>query len=294
LYQGNTGLWFAWLVDNESKKLRGGTIPSRIRLEDEMVLRRSLSENFSLHDCEGSRRGSGTARRSFFRRRSRHHRNNSKDSREFNSFSDASLNSDSVPILDDSIFGYTKIEKQESNMIRPVVVLAPLSDAVINKLIAESPDKYCQCQTVLMSSSAMSMEQNLSRGHYIDYWKQDDQYECIRVADIKDICDKKMHCLLNVGVEAIERLQRLKIYPIVVFVHHKSPKQIREVRDVQFLPEKMTTKLAKELYDQNQKLEQENQHTFSCVIQGGNLAHMCMSIKSVISNEQKKTIWLTA
>ena len=31
LYQGNIGLWFAWLVDYEAKKVREGTIPSRIR-----------------------------------------------------------------------------------------------------------------------------------------------------------------------------------------------------------------------------------------------------------------------
>jgi len=67
-----------------------------------MVLRRSHSESWSLGDSEelkGSRRGSGSARRSFFRRR-RHQRNNSKDSRDLGSFSDASLNSESVPILD--------------------------------------------------------------------------------------------------------------------------------------------------------------------------------------------------
>jgi hypothetical protein len=78
-------------------------VVSPSRLEDEMVLRRSQSESWSLGEAEelkGSRRGSGSARRSFFRRR-RHQRNNSKDSRDLGgSFSDASLNSESVPILD--------------------------------------------------------------------------------------------------------------------------------------------------------------------------------------------------
>lgn len=75
---------------------------SAFRLEDEMVLRRSLSESLSLYEDDfrpSSRRGSNSVRRSIFRKR-RHQRNNSKDSREFGSFSDASLNSDSVPVLD--------------------------------------------------------------------------------------------------------------------------------------------------------------------------------------------------
>lgn len=74
------------------------------RLEDDYELKRSYSESLSLYDLEeprgSTRRGSGSARSSFFRRKGKHKRNNSKDSREFNSFSDASLNSDSVPILD--------------------------------------------------------------------------------------------------------------------------------------------------------------------------------------------------
>ncbi|CAG2227765.1 unnamed protein product [Mytilus edulis] len=68
------------------------------RLEDDFNLKRSQSEN-EFEDLKGSRRGSGNVRRSFLQRR-KHKRNNSKDSREFNSFSDASLNSDSVPQLD--------------------------------------------------------------------------------------------------------------------------------------------------------------------------------------------------
>ena len=30
LHQGSMGLWYAWLVDDEGKKIRGGTIPSKI------------------------------------------------------------------------------------------------------------------------------------------------------------------------------------------------------------------------------------------------------------------------
>ncbi len=73
-----------------------------VRLDDEMAQRRSMSD---IHDDElkGSRRGSASARRSFFRKK-KHQRNNSKDSRELTSFSDASINSDSVSFLDGKLF----------------------------------------------------------------------------------------------------------------------------------------------------------------------------------------------
>jgi len=69
------------------------------RLEDEISLRRSQSEVGEDELSKSSRRGSASARRSFFRKK-KHQRSNSRDSRELNSFSDASINSDSVPFLD--------------------------------------------------------------------------------------------------------------------------------------------------------------------------------------------------
>jgi alanyl-tRNA synthetase len=68
-------------------------------MEEAFELRRSISEAAMEEEVRGSRRGSGYVRRSFFRRRNRHQRNNSKDSRELSSFSDASINSDSLAVL---------------------------------------------------------------------------------------------------------------------------------------------------------------------------------------------------
>lgn len=295
VHRGTLGLWLAWVVDEHGNKIRPGTIPSRLRLEDEIVLRRSHSESWSLGDSEelkGSRRGSGSARRSFFRRR-RHQRNNSKDSRDLGSFSDASLNSESVPILDDSILGYTQVERIEYDHIRPVVLMAPLAEPLIKKLTGESPDKYKLCEPCIMRAPMTDMEQSLAEGRLVDYWKKEDHFECIQVSLIRDICDKKIHCLLNVNPRAIERLHRLKIYPIVIFVRHKSSKHLREIRDAQFMPEKLSNKVSKDSFDHYCKVEQEYGHLFSAVVQGLNLAEICMHIKTVISNEQKKAIWVT-
>lgn len=295
VYRGTPGLWLAWLVDQYGDKVHRGTIPSRVRLEDELVLRRSHSESWSLGDSEelkASRRVSGSARRSFFRRR-RHQRNSSKDSRDLGSFSDASLNSESVPILDESILGYTQVEKIEYDQIRPVVLLAPLAEPLIRKLTSESPDKYKFCEPCIMRAAMTDMEQSLADGRLIDYWKREDHFECVQVSHIRDICDKKIHCLLNTNPRAIERLHRLKIYPIVIFVRHKGSKQIREIRDPQFLPEKLSNKTSKDSFEHFNRVEQEYSHLFSATIQGGNLAEMCMQIKTTISTEQKKAIWVT-
>lgn len=78
-------MWRAWLLDNEGRKLRCGVIPSKYKIEEELLQRSSLADLD--HD---SRRSSTSARRSFFRRR-KHTRSSSQDSKEIASFSDASL-----------------------------------------------------------------------------------------------------------------------------------------------------------------------------------------------------------
>lgn len=37
------------------------------------------------------------------------------------------------------------------------------------------------------------------------------------------------HCLLDIAPHAIERLHHMHIYPIVIFIHYKSAKQIKWV-----------------------------------------------------------------
>jgi discs large protein 5 len=59
---------------------------------------------------------------------------------------------------------------------------------------------------------------------------------------------------LDVSLNAVSRLQRLQIYPIVLLVRFKSTKQIREVKDSRFM-EKVSAKAAKEMYEHGVKLE---------------------------------------
>ncbi|XP_052266355.1 disks large homolog 5-like isoform X3 [Dreissena polymorpha] len=291
MYGGQQGVWYAWIISDTGEKIKGGTIPSKDRLEDDISLH--MSESMSLPDSDEfkTRRGSGSARRSFWRRNKKHQRNNSKDSRDFNSCSDASLNSDSLPVLDDSST-YLSVERLEYKKTRPVVLIAPLADALIQKLSSESPDKYFYCQATVMQTSQSEMLDGLKDGRYIDFWQQEDRFHCIRLKSVTDICDQKIHCLLNVNPAAIERLQRQQIYPIVIYARHKSYKSLREIKDVQFLPEKLTIKASKELYEYFLKAEQDYRHLISATIQGGNLAEMAQQIKNVIASEQEKPIWV--
>jgi hypothetical protein len=41
-----------------------------------------------------------------------------------------------------------------------------------------------------MQTTKQVMEQGLADGIYIDYWQEEDKFQCIRTAIIKEICDQ--------------------------------------------------------------------------------------------------------
>lgn len=68
---------------------------------------------------------------------------------------------------------------------------------------------------------------------------------------------QQCHCILNVGMAAVERLQRAQIYPIVLLLRFKSAKQIKEIKDSRYSTDKISAKAAKEMYEHTLKLESE-------------------------------------
>ena len=74
------------------------------------------------------------------------------------------------------------------------------------------------------------------------------------------------------SLSAVERLQSLGIYPLVFLIKFKSPKQIREVKDTR-LTEKLSAKVAKEVFEHGGKIEAE----FKPLISGMEIRHLSHS-----------------
>merc|ERR1712025_352627 len=94
----------------------------------------------------------------------------------------------------------------------------------------------------------------------VDFRRRGSQFECYTVSAIKDICDRNKHCVLNVHMEAVERLHQNQIYPIVLLIKFKSVKQIKEIKDPRYLAEKISQKDAKNIFEHTAKLEAEYKH----------------------------------
>lgn len=90
----NINYWTALKLDSYGNRMQRGIIPSIARLEAEFsTIRRSTGDDSE--ELKGSRRSLSSARRSFFRKK-RHQRSNSRDSRDIVSYSEGSLNAESL------------------------------------------------------------------------------------------------------------------------------------------------------------------------------------------------------
>ncbi|TDG47255.1 hypothetical protein AWZ03_006248 [Drosophila navojoa] len=288
VFNGTFGLWRAWKLDAMGHRKECGVIPSQMKVEEEL-------RSGEVVDCDTgtARRGSTSARRSFFRRK-KNQRSSSRDSTEIASFSNTQLSffPDSGILNDDGgVLSYQRVELLDSPIRRPVLIIGPLSECLIDRLKIDFSNLFKLCEVTTMDCSQEAMEEGLKENIFVDYRRRGNKFECTTVEAISNACKiDRRHCILDVSISAVERLQRLQIYPIVLLLRFKSAKQIRDIRD--FGTDKISAKAAKEMYERALKLEFDYKQYISAVIPGVSIKHMCTQIKDAVDKEQDKLLWV--
>ncbi|XP_068577669.1 disks large homolog 5a isoform X5 [Cebidichthys violaceus] len=286
LPKGSFGTWIAWQLDENAQQIQRGQIPSKYMMDQEFYRRHSVTEMKE----DSGKTLSAAARRSFFRRKQKHKRSSSKDSKEMVALD--AISTDSIPFLDDCVsLAYQRVQKVECTSPRPVLIIGPLTDAVKEMLVKESPGKFCRCVLEVMKASQQAIERGVKDCLFIDYKRRSGHFDVTTVASIKEITDKGCHCLLDIAPHAIERLHSVHIYPIVVFVRYKNAKQIKEQKDPVYLRDKVSQKHSKEQFESAQKIEQEYSKFFTGIVQGGTLPYICTQIITIVDQEQSKVLW---
>ncbi|XP_076980898.1 disks large homolog 5 isoform X2 [Tamandua tetradactyla] len=292
LPQGTFGYWMAWQLDENGQKIQRGQIPSKYVMDQEFSRRLSMSE--VKDDNNAAKTLSAAARRSFFRRKHKHKRSGSKDGKDLLALD--TFSNDSIPLFEEpaSSLAYQRVQKVDSTALRPVLVLGPLLDVVKEMLVNEAPGKFCRCPLEVMKASQQAIERGVKDCLFVDYKRRSGHFDVTTVASIKEITEKNRHCLLDIAPHAIERLHNVHIYPIVIFIHYKSAKHIKEQRDPVYLRDKVTQRHSKEQFETAQKIEQEYGRYFTGVVQGGALSSICTQILAMVNQEQNKVLWIPA
>ena len=69
--------------------------------------------------------------------------------------------------------------------MRPVIILGPFADALIQKLESESPDKYVKYEEEFLNTTTDFIERGIDDGVFIDYKKVNDLFKVTRTDYIR-------------------------------------------------------------------------------------------------------------
>ena len=81
-------------------------------------------------------------------------------------------------------------------MTRPVLIVGPLADTVVDKLVSEHPNGMVRCQPEYVDSDMKALEKGVMDNVFVDFKRRGSHYECTTVSSIREICDR-VSCFLE-------------------------------------------------------------------------------------------------
>uniref|UniRef100_A0A7M4F2V2 Tight junction protein 3 n=1 Tax=Crocodylus porosus TaxID=8502 RepID=A0A7M4F2V2_CROPO len=150
---------------------------------------------------------------------------------------------------------YERVVLKEASFKRPVVILGPIADIAMEKLAAEMPNEF----EIACFSLPLPLQ------------------------------DK--HALLDITPSAVERLNYVQYYPVVVFCDPDSRQGIKALRQW-LVPD--SKKSSRRLYAQAMKMKKYCSHLFTATISlSGSSNTWYQTLKDLIRTHQARPIWTT-
>ncbi|KAL8177812.1 UNVERIFIED_CONTAM: Tight junction protein ZO-3, partial [Gekko kuhli] len=254
LYRGKMGSWLAVRMGKELQELDKGIIPNKNRAEQIASLESVLKAT------SGSFSSSG-ARAEFWKLRGlRGAKKNLRKSRE----------DLSVLTKQGHYPPYERVMLKEATFKRPVVILGPIADIAMQKLSAELPDQFEVAESVP---------------------REEGSAKVIKLDSVRQIAEQEKHALLDITPAAVERLNYVQYFPIVVFCDPDSRQGVKAMR--QWLAPD-SKKSSRRLYAQANKMRKHWSHLFTATISlAGSSNSWYQNLKDIIRIQQGRPIWTT-
>ncbi|XP_067824256.1 tight junction protein ZO-3-like isoform X2 [Heptranchias perlo] len=253
MYKGKLGAWYAVRIGRDFKEQDKGTIPSKNRAEQ--IARVEMTQKVSSSSSAG-------ARAEFWKMRGlRGAKKNIRKSRD--DLSALTIQGKFPP--------YERVILREASYKRPVVILGPISDIATQRLASDLPDQFELAQTVQRNA------------------EEEGSSSIIKLETVRLISQKNKHGLLDITPSAIERLNYVKWYPIVVFFNPENKQEVKAMRQ-HLYPQ--SRKSSKSLYTQAVKLRKYWSHLFTGTINLNSGSSMWYeALKATIKEQQTQAVW---
>uniref|UniRef100_T1KWJ0 Guanylate kinase-like domain-containing protein n=1 Tax=Tetranychus urticae TaxID=32264 RepID=T1KWJ0_TETUR len=201
-----------------------------------------------------------------------------------------------------SIFSYEPVVKKKIDYVRPIIILGPFKDKFYDDLIA-LPEKFCACVPHTTRSprddevdgrdyyfvSREAMEKDIAANLFIESGQYKDNLYGTSVAAVKAVAGTfktGRHCVLDVSISAIQRLQDAGLVPICILIKPKSVESLMEIN------KHLSWEQAKAMFDKNVKIEQEFADHFTAIITGFTLEEFLTKILLIIDEYRGPEIWV--
>ncbi|NXT86751.1 ZO3 protein, partial [Anhinga rufa] len=166
---------------------------------------------------------------------------------------------------------YERVVLKEASFKRPVVILGPIADIAMQKLSMELPELFEIAPSVPRDGASSKV---------------------IKLDSVRQITEKDKHALLDITPSAVECLNYMQYYPVVVFCEPESRQGIKAMR--QWLAPD-SRKSSRRLYAQASKMKKYCSHLFTATISlSGSGNTWYEAIKDIIRTQQSQPVWMAA
>uniref|UniRef100_A0A667YNY7 Tight junction protein 3 n=1 Tax=Myripristis murdjan TaxID=586833 RepID=A0A667YNY7_9TELE len=250
MHRGKLGNWLAIRMGNDLHELDKGTIPNQARADN-------LASMEQAQRASGEKQVSGPRAEFWKLRGLRGGKKNVRRTRD-----------DLLQLTIQGKFpAYEKVLLREANFKRPIVILGPLNDIAMDKLVREMPDEY----EIAGWWSFMSF--------------------IIKLDTVRKIAEKDKHPLLDITPTAVERLNYIQYHPMVLFLDPHSRKDVKAMRQ-RYSPN--SNKSSRRLYAQALKMRKHCSHLFSARVDLQPSSNVWYEIlKDKIRHQQAKPVWVS-
>ncbi|VDM53174.1 unnamed protein product [Angiostrongylus costaricensis] len=157
---------------------------------------------------------------------------------------------------------YERVALNTPSFHRPVILFGPLADVARSYLLSQFPSKFA--------------EPSPSSGGVI------------RLAALDSVIAAGKHCVLDISLESVERLQLAQYAPIVVLIDVDGRSRIREIRKKLNAPHVSSKKLA----EQAAQIKKHHSHLLSATVDATNEEAWFDALRDLVIHLQQRRLWM--
>lgn len=212
------------------------------------------------------------------------------------------------------ILSYEAIAEQDINYMRPIVILGPLKDRIMEDLVGDYPEKFGVCiphttrqprpgevdgavgNYYFVDKEEMEKQQKM--GYFFEVGVHNNNLYGTSINSVIDVSKSGLHCVLDVRGDAIRELQKKSLYPIAIYIKPKISNRTRapliddQVTWLQEMNKRLTREACIKIIEQAERTEAEFADCFTAAVTGNSMHDIYKGVLDVIEMHGQSTCWL--